>query len=259
MHSPQTIAAAFVTARSSGQSLAGFPGDTIPDDLAFSYQCQDAAIAQWKDDIVGWKVGGVPPHLWNKLGVTRVVGPIFKRALRQESFPVFAGGFAAVEAEFTMVIGRDAPADQLDWTVEQARDLVGAVHLSIETAGSPLATINDLGPTVVASDFGNNAGLILGPVLPDWQSNDFEHVVSRTLIDGLEVGRGNALTLSGGPFESLRLLLENCARRGRPLKAGTLAATGAVTGVHDIRAGHTARVEFGTFGVIECRAEAFQT
>lgn len=257
MQSPHSIAASFVTARSSGQALAFYPGGTIPEDLAFSYRCQEEAIAQWPDQIVGWKVGGVPPHLWDKLGVTRVVGPIFKMALHGRTFPVFVGGFAAVEAEFTMVIGRDAPADQLDWSVEQARDLVGAIHLSIETAGSPLATINELGPTVVASDFGNNAGLILGPALPDWRSNGFEQMVSRTSIDGTEVGSGNALTLSGGPFESLRVLLENCARRGRPLKAGTMAATGAITGVHDIKAGQVARVEFGTFGVIECRAEAF--
>lgn len=258
MLSPQIIAAAFVTARTSGQSLAGFPGGDVPEDLAFSYQCQDAAIPLWPDEIVGWKVGGVPPPLWEKLGVTRVVGPIFKRALHGNTFPVFAGGFAAVEAEFTMIMGRDAPADQLDWTVEQARDLVGSIHLSIETAGSPLASINDLGPTVVASDFGNNAGLILGSVLPDWQNSNFEQVVSHTVIDGVEVGSGNALSLSGGPFESLRILLENCARRGRPLKAGMMAATGAITGVHDIVAGQTARVEFGPLGVIECRAKLFQ-
>lgn len=257
MFSPQTIAAAFTTARASGKPMAGFPGGAIPEDLAFSYRCQDAAIPLWPDEIVGWKIGGVPPALWDKLGVTRVVGPIFKRALHQGSFPVFTGGFAAVEAEFTMVIGQDAPAGKLDWSIEEARAIVSAVHLSIETAGSPLATINDLGPTVVAADFGNNAGLILGLALPDWQSSDFEQVVARTFIDGTEVGSGNALTLTGGPFESLRLLLENCARRGRPLKAGTLAATGAITGVHDIRAGQTARVEFGPFGAIECRAEAF--
>lgn len=258
MFSPQTIASTFVAARSSGQPLTGYPGGDIPGDLAFSYRCQEAAIAQWPDEIVGWKVGGVPPHLWERLGVTRVVGPIFRKALRQASFPVFVGGFAAVEAEFTMVLGEDAPADRLDWTLEQARDIVGTIHLSIETAGSPLAIINDLGPTVVASDFGNNAGLILGDALSDWRNSGFDQVVARTVIDGAEVGRGNALTLSGGPFESLRLLLENCARRGRPLKAGTLAATGAITGVHDIAAGQTARVEFGPFGVIECRAEPFR-
>lgn len=257
MLSPHAIATAFVTARAAGRALAFIPGGEIPEDLTFSYRCQEAAIEQWPDEIVGWKVGGVPPHLWDKLGVTRVVGPIFRKALHGSVFPVFSGGFAAVEAEFTMVIGRDAPADRMDWTVEQARDLVGAVHISVETAGSPLATINDLGPTVVAADFGNNAGLILGPPLPDWGDSGFEKVVARTIIDGVEVGSGNAQTLSGGPFESLRLLLENCARRGRPLKAGTLAATGAITGVHDIKAGQTARVEFGGFGVIECRAEAF--
>ena len=263
MSSSKSTADAFVTARRSGQALAGFPG-AIPEDLASAYECQEAAIAQWPDEIVGWKVGGVAPGLWQRFGATRVVGPIFRQALHRAEtggmflFPVFADGFAAVEAEYAMVIERDAPADQIDWTVEQARALVGAIHISVETAGSPLATINDLGPTVIASDFGNNAGLILGPTIPDWQRSGFEQAICRTSVDRAEVGNGNALSLSGGPFESLRVLLENCARRGRPLKAGTLAATGAITGVHGIAAGQTARVDFGAFGVIECRAEPFR-
>ena len=39
------------------------------------------------------------------------------------------------------------------------------------------------------------------------------------------------------------------------LKAGDLVTTGAVTGVHDIVAGQTARIDFGTFGEIQCRAK----
>jgi 2-keto-4-pentenoate hydratase len=120
-----------------------------------------------------------------------------------------------------------------------------------------LADINVLGPTAVASDFGNNAGLILGPPIADWQKRAFESLSCETTIDGICVGRGNALSLVGGPVESLRFLLENCARRGRPLKTGTLVATGAVTGIHDIRSGQVARIDFGPYGAIDCRAESF--
>jgi 2-keto-4-pentenoate hydratase len=255
-----SIAEAFVAARRSGAALPGYPG-TIPAGLADAYRCQDTAIGKWDDEIVGWKVGGVPKPMWDKLGATRVVGPIFSRSLRPAkgivAFPVYVGGFAAVEAEFAFVIGQDAPANQMEWTIDAAFAMVGGVHISIETAGSPLATINDLGSTVVASDFGNNAGLILGPPVNDWQSRAFESQICRTLIDGNEVGTGSAQSLFGGAVESLRCALENCARRGRPLKKGTLIASGAVTGVHDIKAGQTARVEFGGYGAIDCRAVPF--
>ncbi len=36
------------------------------------------------------------------------------------------------------------------------------MFIGIEIASSPLQNINDYGPAVVASDFGNNAGLLLG-------------------------------------------------------------------------------------------------
>jgi 2-keto-4-pentenoate hydratase len=256
-----SIAEAFVAARRSGAALPDFPG-IIPDSLAAAYACQDAAIALWDDEIVGWKVGGVPQPMWHRFGTTRVAGPIFRRGLRQAGgmveYPVFVGGFAAVEAEFAFRLERDAPADQLDWTDAEALALVGDVHISVETAGSPLATINELGSIVVASDFGNNAGLILGPGIGEWRDRAFETRRCRTLIEGSEVGRGSAGGLAGGAVESLRFLLENCARRGRPLKAGMLVASGAVTGVHDIKAGQSAHVDFGDFGAIDCRAIPYQ-
>ena len=256
------IAATLVEARRAGTSLPTFPG-TLPADLASAYNCQDAAISMWDDAIIGWKVGGVPSGEWDRLGATRVAGPIFKSALRNAGdgravpFPVFDGGFAAVEAEFTLRLSHDAPPSRLVWTTAEALEMIASVHISIETAGSPLPNINELGPTAVASDFGNNAGLILGPPIADWDNRNFESVLCQTNIDGVSVGCGDALSLFYGPIESLRFLLENCARRGRPLKAGTLVATGAVTGIHDIRVGQVARVEFGPYGTIDCRAEAF--
>ena len=51
-----------------------------------------------------------------------------------------------------------------------------------------------------------------------------------TVIDGVSVGKGGSPSLAGGALESVRFLLEHCARWGRPLTAGTLVSTGAVTG-----------------------------
>ncbi len=173
-------------------------------------------------------------------------------------FPVFQGGFAAIEAEFVFALGADAPAAKLDWTLDEARALAGEMQIGIETAGSPLASINALGPTVVDSDFGNHAGLILGRRVPDWRARSDESLTCESFIDGQSVGKGAASDLPGGPIESLRFLLEHCAKRGRPLKAGMLISTGAATGIHDIAIGQRARVDFGTLGGIECVAAAAQ-
>jgi 2-keto-4-pentenoate hydratase len=167
---------------------------------------------------------------------------------------VFVGGFAAVEAEFLLRMGADAPATKTEWTDEEAVGLVAAVHIGVETAGSPMAFINDLGACVVASDFGNNTGLIVGPEVRDWRAR-LGDLAAKTEIDGRVVGEGRAMGLPGGPIAGLRFLLAHLARRGRPLKAGQFVSSGAVTGVHEIKAGEGARLSFGSDGVILCRAE----
>ena len=169
-------------------------------------------------------------------------------------FPVFASGFAAVEAELAFRLGDDAPADKIHWTLDQAAALVADLHIGIETAGSPLATINELGPRVVVSDFGNNAGMLLGPKIPDWRAARTPLLVCASFIDGHKVGEGAVETLAGGPLIALALALSRSARNGRPLRAGQLVTTGAVTGIHDIVAGQSARVDFGAYGSLSCRA-----
>lgn len=256
----QKIAQRFVAARRTGEPLAAFPG-VLPPDLASAYACQDAAIELVADSIAGWKVGLIGKDAAAVFEQDRLAGPIFAstvreaRALEHVGFPVFGGGFAAVEAEFLLRVGNDAPASKRDWTRDEARELVAAVHVGVETAGSPLATINDLGPTAIVADFGNNAGLIVGPELRTWHTTPVEAWRAETFVDGAAVGRGHGGVPPGGPFESLRFLLELCARRSLPLKAGTWVSTGAITGVHQVIAGQTARVSFGDAGEVLCRAE----
>lgn len=257
--SARDIAGSFVAARREARALADFPGQPPPD-LAAGYRVQDEAIALWPDEVAGWKIGRVPPHQAAALGAERLAGPIFKqlvwKAQRDEGvvFPVYDGGFAAVEAEYVFRMDKDAPADKTTWTREEASDLVAAMHVGVETAGSPLATINDLGATVVVSDFGNNHGLILGPEIPNWRSKLEAGLSCETFIEGASVGAGGASTAPDGPLDALVFLLEHLAERGKPLRAGQLVSTGAVTGVHDIRVGQHSRVSFNGAGDILCSA-----
>ena len=58
------------------------------------------------------------------------------------------------------------------------------MYIGIEIASSPLQNINDFGPAVVASDFGNNAGLLLGAEVTDWQTRSLDTLNCETRIDG---------------------------------------------------------------------------
>jgi 2-keto-4-pentenoate hydratase len=107
---------------------------------------------------------------------------------------------------------------------------------------------------VVVSDFGNNHGLILGPEIENWHAKLEKGLTAETFIEGASVGTGSASAANDGPLDALVFLLEHLAKRGKPLKAGQLASTGAVTGVHDIRVGQHSRVSFNGDGDILCSA-----
>jgi 2-keto-4-pentenoate hydratase len=250
------IAARLVSARLDARALEAYPG-IQPVTLGQGYLIQEVAIHLWPDQIAGWKIGLVPPHLRERLGADRVAGPIWSRAVwtaeGEVEFPVFEGGFAAVEAEFVFRMGADAPAGKTDWTDDEAAALAGALHIGVETAGSPMAFINELGSAVVASDFGNNAGLVVGPEIRDWRTRLGE-LTAKTEVDGRLAGEGTAASLPGGPLAGLRFLLTHLAGRNRPLTAGQYVSTGAITGVHDIVAGQSSRLSFGADGEILCRA-----
>lgn len=258
--SPQLsgIADRFVAARRAGAALEGFPG-TVPDDLVTAYRVQDLAIAQWPDRVVGWKVGYIAPERRDASGDERLLGPIFARHFWNATggsmpIPVFVGGFGAVEAEYVLRLEADAPVDKLDWTPDEAAALPSTLFIGVEVASSPLATINQLGPRVVVSDFGNNNGLLLGAEIDDWTSLDEAQLLAETFIDGASVGSGGAERLPGGLRTAFAFALSRSARRGRPLKAGEYIATGNATGIHDIAAGQSARVVFHGHGTLDCHA-----
>lgn len=258
--SPQLsgIADRFVAARRAGAALEGFPG-TVPDDLVTAYRVQDLAIAQWPDRVVGWKVGYIAPERRDASGDERLLGPIFARHFWNATggsmpIPVFVGGFGAVEAEYVLRLEADAPDDKLDWSPDEAAALPSTLFIGVEVASSPLATINQLGPRVVVSDFGNNNGLLLGAEIADWTSLDEAQLLAETFIDGASVGSGGAERLPGGLRTAFAFALSRSARRGRPLKAGEYIATGNATGIHDIAVGQSARVVFHGHGTLDCHA-----
>ncbi len=249
-------ARAFTLARREARPLGEYPG-ALPETLAAAYAVQDEAIALWPDRIAGWKLGRINPPHDARYQAGRLAGPIFSRNVWMASqtpttFGVIAGGFAAVEAEYVLELAEPAP-DRGGWTASDAAELVGRVHVGVEIAGSPFAGINDHGPAVTASDFGNNAGLILGGSIVDWRDR-LAGLTCAMRIDDQVVGTGGAASIPGGPLDSLAFLLNLMHTRGRRLEAGQLISTGAATGVHDIAAGQSAVADFGPDGAIACRA-----
>lgn len=254
-----SIAAALVRARREARILSTYPG-APPESLALAYRIQDEAIMLMGSRVAGWKVGRIwPPHEGH-FGSNRLAGPIpaervFHAGAAPIAMPVFAGGFGAVEAEFICILGATDPA-QARYTLDDAAAAITAVHVGIEIASSPFPGINDHGPAVTVSDFGNNHGVILGPAVPDWRRAALDDWPVSVIIDGVPVGEGQAASFPNGMVGSVRFLLELLASRGIAAPAGTLVSTGAISGVHPIAPGQSAEARFGDHYTLPCRIVA---
>jgi 2-keto-4-pentenoate hydratase len=253
-----SIATGFVRARRTAAPLTQYPG-VVPIDATSAYVVQESAIELWPDRIAGWKVARIapdwPPGSAGKFPEPRLNGPVFSRNVHiandhLPACPVFAGGFAAVETEIVIRVGRDASADKTQYSIGEGLDFIGAVHLGIEVASSPLATLNELGAGAVISDFGNNWGVVVGKEISDWRS--IVSIDCEAFIDGKSVG-ARPVSMEQGPLDAFAFTLGKCASRGRPLQEGMWITTGMITGVHDIRIGQQSRHVFAGYGEVGCR------
>ena len=256
----QRIAEAFVAARREARPLPTYPG-ALPVSLDAAYRVQDHALALGNGTIGGWKVGRIMPPLSETVGSDRLAGPIFADSIfaagdEPVSMPVFAGGFGAAEAEFLLQVGEAPPVGKTAFSLDEAAALIGSVHLGIEIASSPLAAINDLGPAVTISDFGNNNGLVIGAPIADWHGFAFADWPVRVLVDGAEAGAGRASAMPDGPLGAARFLFELLGRRGIALAPGAWISSGAVTGVHPVAPGAFVEAVFDGTHKVSCTIEA---
>jgi 2-keto-4-pentenoate hydratase len=257
------VAEAFVTARRQGRALPAYPGER-PSDLVGAYAIQDHALAIDGRAVAGWKVGRINPPEDARLGANRLAGPIFVDSVVdaaqevQPAMPVFAGGFAAAEAEILLHV---APGFNGSVPNDDAgtRAVIDEVRIGIEIASSPYPGINEDGPAVTASDFGNNHGQVVGPVLSGWQDADLCAIPIVMEIDGAEVGRGTAATMLDGPYGAVRFLLANLASREIDTSGGLWVSSGAITGVHPVNVGSSVRATFGSHGTVNCTIAAAQS
>lgn len=247
------ISRTLVNARLSARALAEFPGQ-LPESLEQAYAIQAASIKRWPDKVAGWKVAKLAPNDRTRFGAERLSGPIFKSSVNAVkpgsclTVPIYEGGFAAVEAEIVLELGAAIQPSDTDYSDDELMDFLSAVYCGAEIASSPMALVNDLGATSVASDFGNNAGVVVGPEIADCRSRLRDPMAVSVTVDAVEAGHADAVTIAEIPLQALRFLISLSATRGIDLPAGTLVSTGALTGVHEVQLSSTARVEFGSTG-----------
>lgn len=257
------IIATFHHARRTATALAAYPAATVPPTLEAAYAIQRASIDAWPDAVAGWKVAAIQPQWRAAYPAERLGGPVFKRALviaGQDvvDLPIIPGGYAAAEAEFALQLGSDFPLHTRFASSADLQPFVSAVHAAVELAGSPLLTLSSLGPGAVITDFGNNTGLVIGPVLAGFFDRALEAWLSETDVNGVLAGSGSAERIPGGPLAALHFLANSLVDRGMTLQPGQWISTGASTGIHPLAIGDTVAVRFDGKPALALRVVAAQ-
>ena len=109
----------------------------------------------------------------------------------------------------------------MDFSLDEAADLIDAVHVGIEVASSPLGSINEIGPIAVISDFGNNNGMVIGPEIRGLARQRFRAMGGRPRRSTAQwSGPGRAAAFPDGAIGAARFLFELMARRGDRAAAG---------------------------------------
>ncbi|MEP3655621.1 MAG: hypothetical protein ABJO36_12060 [Litorimonas sp.] len=257
---PKPISDATLNARRACIAIDGFPAE-LPQTLEQAYAVQLCSIKNWDADLIGFKVGGVPPKFQEQFPTIWQAGPMFAdqkyvaKSGDSIEVTVFEGGFAAYEAELVFVLKNLDQLDQPLETIEETHAFISSVHLGAEIASSPNPFVNDLGPGSIISDLGNNAGVVLGPEAPLSILDDFSKLEVVLHIDDLEIGRATPNAGENGPMGALRFILNHfISLKGEiDLPENCLISSGAITGVHSSHAGTKGHIKFGDLAEYELR------
>jgi len=201
-------------------------------------------------------IAEISDNLQEKLNAVRLCGPIFEKMVKYTDgseplkMPIFKDGYSAYEVEYIMELGDTSHLPATGITEEQIRSVVNRVFIGFEMASTPIQNANKIGSMAIISDFGINEGCIIGPEIKDWKNVDLFDIDISINIDGNVFGPTKAKPGFTGAYGAVKFLIEHMKANGKELPVGTLASTGAITGVHDVNVGvgSKADVEFAGLG-----------
>lgn len=231
------------------------PSDLQPDSLNDAYAVQDFVIAGLLADhggqSVGWKIGCTNATAQQLLGLG---GPFYGRLLspfvHESPATLDANRFRmrCVEAEFAVQIGRDFPAQDAPFNRADVGDRIRAVLPAIEIVDTRFTDWRRVGATWLVADNGSTGHWVRGNAVADWRGLDLAGHQVTLRVNGKIERQGTGANVMGHPFEAVRFLANDLARRGRALRAGDVVSTGTAIEVYYAQAGDRVEADFGGLG-----------
>ncbi|GAA4217545.1 2-keto-4-pentenoate hydratase [Sagittula marina] len=195
----------------------------------------------------------------------RHLGPIsgFKVGAFRDGQPAMA----PIPRAHTFDNGADVPArDRLGLELEIGFDLLRAPdpamrdrpqdyvvpRLVLELCDQRLSG-EALDPAVKLADMQLNHGLVLGPVLTDWDGGDFGHLTARLQCGADLVVDGPVSVPGGSALRALWVLMDHLGDHCGGLQVGQTIITGSVSGLEWFPPGTDVQARIEGFGDLTCR------
>jgi len=235
--------------------VAMHPG-TVPQGYKVQAASHHALTEFGLGTIVGHKVGCTTPIMQDYMGIDHpCAGGVFDKQVHDSPAELALSDYVriGVECEIGVRLSRDLPPIGSPHDRDTVADAVDACMAAIELVDDRFDDLVAAGaPVVIADDF-CNAGCVLGPPATDWKTLDLEAIIGRTIIDGVETGRGVGADVMGHPFEALAWLANLKTDLGVPLKAGEFILTGTIAPVHWMEGPGEAVISIGALGEVRAR------
>lgn len=231
------------------------PSDLQPDSLDEAYAIQDFVIAGLLADhggqSVGWKVGCTNAAAQQLLGLgIPFYGRLLSPFVHDSPATLDADRFhmRCVEAEFAVEIGRDFLAGDAPFSRADVADRIRAVLPAIEIVDTRFTDWRQVGATWLVADNGSTGHWVRGHAVASWRGPDLAGHQIALRVNGQVKRQGVGVNVLGHPFEAVRFLANDLARRGRALRAGDIVSTGTAIEVYFAQAGDRIEADFGRLG-----------
>jgi 2-keto-4-pentenoate hydratase len=234
-------------ARKSGFHLEGLADDFVPEELDVAYAIQDAIIKASEEQIGGWKIAA-------GTGPGPMCSPLLASAYRASGdiLNVAASMATLVEAEVAVRIGTDLPPRDKDYSEQEVSGAIGSLHPSLEILGTRFNPEITIARLLVIADLQNNAAVVVGPAVPEWQGLDLSGLGIKLLIGDRSTATDTGPSASD-VLSALTFLANGRARRYGGLKAGQVVITGSRINAPIARPGETVGAEFDRLGGVSLR------
>ena len=240
--------------RLARQRLSALSPEHRPQDEAVAYGIQAQLhdeLAPQLGKIAGHKIGCTTAVMQRFLNIPNpCAGGVFAKTVHQSGSSLPHKDFVrpGVECEIVVFLQRDLPPTDQLYTQETVVAAVGALAAGIEIVDDRYVDYKSLDtPTLIADDF-FDAGCVIGAPLRDWRGIDIPALAGRTLINGVEAGRGAAREVMGHPFAALAWLANSLIERGLYLRRDEFVFTGSVVETRWVYAGDSVSVEIDRLG-----------